>query len=83
MRFHISPPPPAMFTTPSEVRNSPVGMVVGWSLPACFGTSPFMVQRVAWKSIIATMASSRETCTQRPLPVLSRSSSAVRMPMAQ
>ena len=51
-----------------------VGMLVGWLLPACFGTSPFMVQRVAWKSIMATMASSRLTCTQRPLPVTSLTS---------
>ncbi len=82
MRSHMDCPPAARFTMPSLVRNSPVGTVVGWSLPVCPGICLAMVQRVAWKSIIAIMASSSEVCTQRPLPVCSRSSSAIRMPMA-
>ena len=28
-----------MLIWPSRVRNTPVGMLVGWSLPACSGTS--------------------------------------------
>src|SRR3712207_7931695 len=42
---------PIWLMTPPAVWNRPVGTVVGWSLPTCRGTSPFIVQRVAWKSI--------------------------------
>ena len=32
------------------VVKTPVGMLVGWLLPACFGTWPSISQRLAWKS---------------------------------
>ena len=33
----------AMLMWPSLVRNAPVGAPVGWLLPTCCGTSPFIV----------------------------------------
>ncbi len=54
----------------------PVGTVVGWSLPTCCGTSSFMVQRVAWKSIMAIMDSSSAgmdpAALARPFPLIER-----------
>ena len=35
----MSSPAAAMLICPSEVANTPVGMLVGWLLPACPGTS--------------------------------------------
>ena len=68
---------------PSEVLNTPVGMPVGWSLPACGGMVPSMSQRAAWKSSMVTMASRSEVCTHWPLPERSRSMSAPRTPWAR
>ena len=51
---------------PSLVGNTPVGMPVGWSLPACPATSLSISQREAWKSSMKICASSRLVCTQRP-----------------
>ena len=34
-----------MLICPSEVGKTPVGMPVGWSLPACLATSPAISQR--------------------------------------
>ena len=42
-----------------------------------------MVQRAAWKSIMAIIDSSSDVCTQRPVPVRSRSCSATSTPMAR
>ncbi len=64
------------------VGNAPVGMPVGWSLPAWPATSPRISQRAAWKSSMNTCASSRLVVTQRPCPVRWRSNSAVMMPRA-
>ena len=61
----------------SAVGNTPVGIAVGWSLPACPATSPARSQRDAWKSSMKTIASSRLVCTQRPSPVVSRWNSAI------
>ena len=77
----MASPLAAMLMKPSAVSNTPVGMLVGWLFPACGGTSPATVQRAAWKSSIAICASSSDECTQRPSPVCSRSSSAMKMPM--
>ena len=40
----------ARLTSPSAVGKRPVGISVGWSLPACPGTSPVRSQRATWKS---------------------------------
>ena len=58
---------------PSAAGNTPVGMEVGWSLPAWPATSPSISQRLAWKSSMKTCASSRLVWTQRPTPVVWRS----------
>ena len=58
-------------------------MLVGWLLPACFGTSFSISQRAAWKSSMKICACSSEVCTHWPSPETSRSNSAVRMPRAQ
>ena len=68
---------------PSLVRKTPVGMLVGWSLPACSGTSRAISQRAAWKSSIAICAARSELSTHWPWPDTSRSKSATRMPIAQ
>ena len=81
-RCHSRPPLAAMLICPSLVGNTPVGMPVGWSLPACPATSPAISQREAWKSSMKTCASSSDVCTQRPSPVRSRSKSAIMMPSA-
>ncbi len=60
-----------------------MGTSVGWWLPSWAGTSPSTVQRAAWKSIIATIDSTSEVCTQRPTPVRSRSCRATRIPTAR
>ena len=65
-----------MLMWPSLVWKTPVGMPVGWSLPACFATSPSISQREAWKSSMKICASSSEVCTHWPSPDCSRSSSA-------
>ena len=62
-----------MLIWPSRVRNTPVGMLVGWSLPACSGTSRAISQRAAWKSSIAICAASSELSTHWPWPETSRS----------
>jgi hypothetical protein len=72
-----------MLMWPSLVLNTPVGIEVGWSLPACFGTSWPISQRAAWKSSMKICACSSEVCTHWPSPERSRSSSAIRMPCAQ
>ena len=77
------PPDAPMLTCPSAVAKQPIGTSVGWWLPAGSGTSPSIVQRAAWKSIIAIMDSSSEVCTQRPWPVRSRSCSATSTPTAR
>ena len=59
-----------MLICPSEVGNSPVGMPVGWSLPACLATSPAISQREAWKSSMKICASSSEVWTHWPSPAL-------------
>ena len=59
----------AMLMWPSLVGNTPVGMPVGWSLPAWPATSPSISQRAAWKSSMKICASSSEVVTQRPTPV--------------
>ena len=56
-----------MLMCPSLVGNTPVGMPVGWSLPAWPGTSPATVQRAAWKSSIEICACSSEVV--HPLPL--------------
>ena len=71
-----------MLICPSAVGNSPVGMPVGWSLPACFATSPAISQREAWKSSMKICASSSEVCTHCPSPDCSRSISAIRIACA-
>ena len=71
-----------MLMCPSAVGKTPVGMLVGWSLPACGATSPAISQRAAWKSSIWIWASSREVCTHWPSPERSRSNSASRTPCA-
>ena len=82
-RRNICWPEAAMLKWPSDVLNTPVGMLVGWSLPACGGMAPSISQRAAWKSSMVTMASSRDVCTHCPLPERSRSMSAQRMPCAR
>ena len=72
----------AMLIWPSDVGNTPVGMPVGWSLPACGATSLAISQRDAWKSSMKICASSSEVVTQRPTPVFSRSNRAVITPSA-
>ena len=72
----------AMLMLPSAVGKTPVGMPVGWSLPACWATSPAISQRAAWKSSMKICASSRLVCTQRPTPVRVRSNSAMMTPIA-
>ena len=72
-----------MLRWPSAVLKTPVGIAVGWSLPACGGISLPMSQREAWKSSIVTIACSSEVCTHWPFPERSRSSSATRMPWAR
>ena len=67
---------------PFAVGNTPVGMLVGWSFPACGATSSSMSQRAAWKSSIWICASSRDVCTHCPSPERSRSNSARRIPCA-
>ena len=62
-----------MLICPSRVRKTPVGMLVGWSLPACSGTSCAISQRAAWKSSIAICAASSELSTHWPWPDTSRS----------
>ena len=54
-----------MLMWPSAVANTPVGMLVGWLLPACCGTSPSTSQRAAWKSSMKIWA-----CEQRGLDPL-------------
>src|SRR6478752_9426236 len=49
-RSQILPPVVAILMYPSEVLNTPVGMLVGWLLPACPATSFSISQRAAWKS---------------------------------
>src|SRR3954453_6380166 len=49
-RSHIVPPTAATLMWPSLVLKTPVGMLVGWLFPACFGTSRALSQRDAWKS---------------------------------
>ena len=71
-----------MLICPSEVGNTPVGMPVGWSLPACGATSLAISQREAWKSSMKICASSSDVVTQRPTPVRSRSKIAIMMPSA-
>ena len=66
-----------MLIWPSEVGKSPVGMPVGWSLPACLATSPAISQREAWKSSMKICASSNEVWTHCPTPLVSRSISAI------
>src|SRR5438105_4475925 len=39
-RSQSAPPTAAMLMWPSGVLNTPVGMLVGWLLPAWHGTSP-------------------------------------------
>ena len=51
-RSQILPPNTAMLMWPSLVLYTPVGMLVGWKLPACPGISPSIVQREIWKSIM-------------------------------
>ena len=46
----MASPAAPIFMYPSEVLNTPVGMLVGWLLPACLATSPLTSQRAAWKS---------------------------------
>ena len=65
------------------MRKQPIGTIVGWWLPSWAATTPSIVQRAAWRSIIAIIDSSSDVCTQRPTPVRSRSWSATRMPMAR
>ena len=57
-----------MLICPSLVGKTPVGMPVGWSLPACFATSPAISQREAWKSSMKICASSKEVWTHWPSP---------------
>ncbi len=82
-RRNICWPDAAMLMWPSAVLNTPVGMPVGWSLPACGGISLPMSQRDAWKSSIVTIASSSDVCTHCPFPDFVRSYSATRMPCAR
>src|SRR4051794_38089229 len=49
-RLKICLPDAAILMWPSRVGNTPVGMLVGWSLPAWPGTSFAISQRAAWKS---------------------------------
>ncbi len=72
-----------MLMWPSLVSNTPVGMPVGWLLPAWGATSFAMSQREAWKSSMESCASSSEVCTHFPCPVVSRSIRATRMPWAR
>ena len=72
-----------MLMWPSRVLNTPVGMPVGWSLPAWGGISFAMSQRAAWKSSMVIIACSSEVCTHWPRPERSRSSSATRTPWAR
>ncbi len=81
-RSHMRWPVAAMLMWPSAVSKTPVGMLVGWSLPACLGTSPSISQRAAWKSSMAICACSSDECTHCPSPDCSRSSRATRMPLA-
>ena len=76
-------PAAAILIWPSRVLNTPVGMLVGWSLPACGGTSRSLSQRDAWKSSMKIWACRSEVATSWPLPDCSRSSRATRMPSAQ
>ncbi len=71
-----------MLMWPSAVGNTPVGMLVGWLLPACLGTSWSTSQRVAWKSSMNTCACSSELWIHWPSPDTSRSSSATMTPCA-
>jgi hypothetical protein len=66
----------------SAVLNTPVGMLVGWLLPACCGIA---VHQPARRLEIQheDLRLSSEVCTHWPSPDTSRSSSAVMMPSAQ
>ena len=66
-RSQIVRPVVAMLMCPSVVLNTPVGMLVGWLLPACFGTSPSISQRAPWKSSMKICACSSEVATCWPL----------------
>ena len=76
-------PEAAMLMWPSDGREHAGGnagrMIVAGLAPA--PRAP-MVQRAAWKSSMAICAPSSELCTHWPSPDCSRSSSAIRMPMA-
>ncbi len=54
--------------------------MVGCWLPSWPGTTPSISQRVAWKSMKLTIASSSDVCTHCPRPVRSRASNAARTP---
>ena len=83
MRFHMPSPEPATLMWPSSVLYAEVGMLVGWSLPTCGGTSPFIsVARGLEVEQRRCRRCRSELCTHWPLPETSRSSSAVMMPSA-
>ncbi len=62
-RLNMCWPEAAMLRCPSAVLNTPVGIAVGWSLPAWGGISLPISQRAAWKSSMVTIACSSEVCT--------------------
>src|SRR5262249_56913220 len=62
-RPHIFGPVEAMLMYPWVVLNPPVGILVGWLLPACPGTSPPISQRAPWKSSMKICASSSDVAT--------------------
>ena len=72
----------ATLIQPSAVANVPIGVIVGWWLPVCPGTSPSINQRAAWKSMKFTIVSSNDVCTHWPRPVRSRAMSAASTPCA-
>ncbi|CFO07241.1 Uncharacterised protein [Bordetella pertussis] len=39
-RFQLPSPEAPRLNMPSLAANSPMGLLVGWSLPSCAGTSP-------------------------------------------
>ena len=79
-RFHISPPAVAMLMWPSRVLKTPVGMLVGWLLPACAGTSPVDQPARSLEVEHEDLRLQQRGGDLWPLPDCSRSSSATRMP---
>src|SRR6185503_6860718 len=75
-RLKMCWPEAAMLMCPSAVGNTPVGIDVGWSLPAWPGTCRATVQRAAWKSSMEICDCSSEVCTHWASPEISRARSA-------